>query len=112
AYGRAKMAALAASSEPLDVSMVEEDSEAMGQLARELRQQAAEPAQPASPAEEAKKEELESIKAPGQVVDVPKPTEEKVPKTAKYVSEYNTTTEKELKSRSNGKPGAAPGPKA
>jgi TonB family protein len=64
------------------------------------------------PPEEAKKEEEPRPPAPGQVVDVPRPAEEKQPtKPTKYVSEYDTSVEKQTKARANGQVGAAPGPK-
>ena len=47
-------------------------------------------------AEEAKKEE-ESVRAPGQVVDLPAPREEKRPDSAKYVSEHDSSVEREMK---------------
>src|SRR6185369_10082834 len=47
-------------------------------------------------AEDAKKE-VESIHAPGQVVDVPAPREEKRPDDARFASEHDTTVPKEMK---------------
>ena len=47
-------------------------------------------------AEEAKKEE-NSLKAPGQVVDLPTPREEKRPDDAKFVSEHDSSVERETK---------------
>ena len=47
-------------------------------------------------AEEAKKE-TESLKAPGQVVDLPTPREEKRPDDAKFVSEHDSSVEHETK---------------
>ena len=47
-------------------------------------------------AEEAKKEE-NSLKAPGQVVDLPTPREEKRPDDARFVSEHDSSVERETK---------------
>ncbi|HJZ85364.1 MAG TPA: energy transducer TonB [Polyangia bacterium] len=100
--------------EPVDVSLMDNDDEAVRALARELKD-----LPPLSQEEQARLQELQqeqeedqSVKAPGQVVDVPKPAEERAPKSSKYVSEYNTSVERETKARSNGKVGAPPGPKA
>src|SRR5512140_1806525 len=46
--------------------------------------------------EEAKKEE-ESIRTPGQVVDLPRPREEKRPDEARFAAEYDSWVEKETK---------------
>ena len=46
--------------------------------------------------EEAKKEE-NSLKAPGQVVDLPTPREEKRPDDARFVSEHDSSVERETK---------------
>jgi TonB family protein len=48
-------------------------------------------------AEEEKKKEEETIKAPGQVVDLPKPVEEKRPQNARFASEYDSSVQKETK---------------
>jgi hypothetical protein len=45
---------------------------------------------------EAKKEE-ESVKAPGQVVDLPRPREERRPDEARFAAEYDSWVEKETK---------------
>jgi TonB family protein len=47
--------------------------------------------------EEQAKKERESVQAPGQVVDLAKPQEEKRPDNAKFASEYDVTVEKETK---------------
>ena len=46
--------------------------------------------------EEAKKDE-NSLKAPGQVVDLPTPKEQKRPDDAKFVSEHDSSVERETK---------------
>src|SRR5438477_2985098 len=73
-------AQLAASSAPesIDIGMV--DDEASRRLLADLERQ-----EEARKAEEVKKE-IESIKAPGQVVDVPAPREEKRPHQARLAS--------------------------
>jgi TonB family protein len=48
-------------------------------------------------AEEEKKKEIESPDAPGQVVDLAKPREEKRPENAKFAAEYDSSVEKETK---------------
>jgi TonB family protein len=47
--------------------------------------------------EEEVKKEVDSIKAPGQVVDVPVPREEKRPDDAQFASEHDTSVAKEMK---------------
>src|SRR5687768_313536 len=47
--------------------------------------------------EEQAKKERESIEAPGQVVDLAKPVEEKRPDQAKFASEYDSSVEKETR---------------
>jgi TonB family protein len=47
--------------------------------------------------EEEKKKEEESVKAPGQVVDLPKPLEEKRPENARFASEFDSSVQKEMK---------------
>ena len=47
--------------------------------------------------EEQAKKEREAKEAPGQVVDLPKPAEEKRPDQAKFASEYDSSTEKETR---------------
>ncbi|MBI5477453.1 MAG: TonB family protein [Deltaproteobacteria bacterium] len=56
--------------------------------------------------EEAKKQE-DATRPPGQVVEIPQPSEEKVPTRAKYVSEYNSSVEKQTIHR--GRPGEPEG---
>lgn len=47
--------------------------------------------------EEQAKKEIEAKEAPGQVVDLPKPAEEKRPDQAKFASEYDSSVEKETR---------------
>jgi TonB family protein len=48
-------------------------------------------------AEEEKKKEVESPQAPGQVIDLPKPHEEKRPDKARFAAEYDNSVTKETK---------------
>jgi TonB family protein len=85
-----ELAAKAASQpESIDIGMVDDDAarEILADLDRRAEQKKA---------EEAKKE-TESIKAPGQIVDVPAPREERRPDDARFASEHDTTVEKETK---------------
>lgn len=75
--------------ESIEVGMLDED--AARELMAELDRQDAE-----HKAEEAKKDE-NSLKAPGQVVDLPTPREEKRPDDAKFVSEHDSSVEHETK---------------
>src|SRR6185436_13022114 len=43
------------------------------------------------------KKEIESVDAPGQVVDLAKPREEKRPDQAKFASEYDSSVQKETR---------------
>ena len=47
--------------------------------------------------EEEVKKEVEAKQAPGQVVELPRPMREERPKDAKYVSEYDSTVEKQTR---------------
>jgi hypothetical protein len=84
-------ARLAASKAPdsIDIGMMDEDAAAriLADLEKQDEQRKA---------EEIKKE-IDSIKAPGQVVDVPIPREERRPDKAAFASEHDTTVEKETK---------------
>lgn len=84
-------ARLAASKEPesIDIGMMDEDAarRILADLERQEEQRKA---------EEVKKE-IDSVKAPGQVVDVPAPREEKRPDHAKFASEHDTTVDRETK---------------
>jgi TonB family protein len=74
---------------PIDVTALDDD--AAREILAELDRQ-----DEARKAEEAKKEE-EALRAPGQVVDLPAPREEKRPDSAKYVSEHDSAVEHETK---------------
>ena len=84
-------ARLAASKEPesIDVGMMDDEvaSRILADMERQDEQRKA---------EEVKKE-VDSIKAPGQVVDVPAPREERRPDSAQFASEHDTTVERETK---------------
>jgi len=84
-------AELAASKEPesIDVGMLDED--AARRIVADLERQ-----DEARKAEEVKKE-VDSVKAPGQVVDVPTPREEKRPDKARFASEHDTSVERETR---------------
>ena len=84
-------ARLAASKEPesIDIGMI--DDAAASRILADMERQDEE-----RKAEEVKKE-VDSIKAPGQVVDVPAPREERRPDQAKFASEHDTTVERETK---------------
>src|SRR5262245_58448992 len=73
----------------IEVGMLDED--AARKIIAELEKQDEE-----RKAEEAKKEE-NALKAPGQVVDLPTPREEKRPDDAKFVSEHDSTVQHETK---------------
>jgi len=75
--------------ESIEVGMLDED--AAREIMAELDRQDAE-----HKAEEAKKEE-NSLKAPGQVVDLPTPREEKRPDDARFVSEHDSSVEHETR---------------
>jgi len=79
-------ARLAASKAPesIDVGMVDDETSQRILADLERRQEEAK-------AEEIKKE-VDSTKAPGQVVDVPTPREERRPDHAKFASEHDTST--------------------
>ncbi|MES1206168.1 MAG: TonB family protein, partial [Pseudomonadota bacterium] len=84
-------AQLAASKQPesIDIGMMDED--AARRILADLERQ-----DEARKAEEIKKE-VDSIKAPGQVVDVPVPREERRPDQARFASEHDTTVQHETK---------------
>jgi len=73
----------------IDVGMV--DEEAARRIVADLEKQ-----EEQRKAEEIKKE-VDSIKAPGQVVDIPVPREERRPDEARFASEHDTTVTKETK---------------
>ena len=78
-----------ATADSIEVGML--DDETARQMMAELDKQDEE-----RKAEEAKKEE-NSLKAPGQVVDLPTPREQKRPDDAKFVSEHDSSVEHETK---------------
>ena len=84
-------ARLAASKEPesIDIGMMDED--AARRILADLEKQ-----DEKRKAEEVQKE-IDSVKAPGQVVDVPAPREERRPDKAAFASEHDTTVERETK---------------
>lgn len=88
-------ARLAASKEPESIDIGTVDDEAAQRILADLERQEEE-----RKAEEVKKE-VDSIKAPGQVVDLPTPREEKRPEKARFASEHDTSVERE--SRKYGK---------
>jgi TonB family protein len=75
--------------ESIEVGMLDQD--AAREIMAELDRQDAE-----HKAEEAKKEE-NSLKAPGQVVDLPTPREEKRPDDARFASEHDSAVEHETR---------------
>src|SRR5689334_4728615 len=75
--------------ESIEVGMLDED--AARKIIADLEKQDEE-----RKAEEVKKE-VDSLKAPGQVVDLPTPREEKRPDDAKFVSEHDSSVERETK---------------
>ena len=75
--------------ESIDIGMVDED--AARQILADLEKQ-----EEQRKAEEVKKE-VESVKAPGQVVDVPAPREERRPDDARFASEHDVTVDRETK---------------
>jgi hypothetical protein len=79
----------AARAEPISVSTVDDDT--ARRIVADLERQA-EKAKLA----EVKKEEA-AVKAPGQVVDLPRPREERRPDEARFAAEYDSWVEKETK---------------
>ena len=79
----------AARSEPISVSTVDDDT--ARRIVADLERQA-EKAQEA----QVKKEE-EAVKAPGQVIDLPRPRDERRPDDARFAAEYDSWVEKETK---------------
>ena len=75
--------------ESIDIGMV--DDEAAQRILAELERR-----QEEAKAEEIKKE-VDSIKSPGQVVDVPKPREERRPDQARFAAEHDMTVQKETR---------------
>jgi hypothetical protein len=85
----AKRRDAAARAEPISVSTVDEDT--ARKIIADLERQ-----EEKAKKEEIKKEE-ESVKAPGQVVDLPRPRDERRPDEARYAAEYDSWVEKESK---------------
>ncbi len=79
----------AARAEPISVSSV--DSDTARKIIADLERQEEKAKQ-----EQVKKEE-EAVKAPGQVVDLPRPREERRPDEARFAAEYDSWVEKETK---------------
>jgi len=73
----------------IEVGMLDED--AARKIIADLEKQDEERKQ-----EEIKKEE-NSVKAPGQIIDLPTPKEEKRPDSAKFVSEHDSSVQHETK---------------
>jgi TonB family protein len=75
--------------ESIDVGMMDEAAarEILADLERQDEKRKA----------EEEKKEVESLKAPGQVVDVPEPAEQQRPEDARFVSEHDTTVARETK---------------
>lgn len=79
----------AARSEPISVSTVDDDT--ARKIIADLERQ-----EEKAKEEQVKKEE-ESVKAPGQVVDMPRPRDERRPDDARFAAEYDSWVEKETK---------------
>src|SRR5260221_1986842 len=75
--------------ESIDVGMVDED--AARQILADLER-----ADEERKAEEVKKE-IDSVKAPGQVIDLPAPREERRPDEARFAGEHDSTVEHETR---------------
>lgn len=75
--------------EPISVSTVDDDT--ARKIIADLERQEEKAKQ-----EEIKKEE-ESVKAPGQVVDLPRPREERRPDQARFAAEYDSWVERETR---------------
>jgi TonB family protein len=75
--------------ESIEIGMV--DEEAARQILADLERQ-----EEQNKAEQVKKE-VESVKSPGQVVDIPVPREERRPDDARFAAEHDSTVEKEQK---------------
>jgi TonB family protein len=84
-----ELAARAGDQESIDIGMLDDD--AARRIVADLERQDEE-----RKAEEVKKE-IESVKAPGQVIDLPAPREEKRPEDARFVSEHDSTVTHETK---------------
>jgi hypothetical protein len=85
----AKRREAAANAEPISVSTV--DSDAARKIIADLERQEEKAKQ------ELTKKEEESVKSPGQVVDLPRPRDERRPDEARFAAEYDSWVEKETK---------------
>jgi hypothetical protein len=85
----AKRRESAARAEPISVSTVDDDT--ARKIIADLERQEEKAKQA-----EVKKEE-ESVKAPGQVVDLPRPRDERRPDEARFAAEYDSWVEKETR---------------
>ena len=75
--------------ESIDVGMVDEDAarQILADMEREEEKRKAEETE----------KEIESVKAPGQVVDLPAPREERRPDEARFAGEHDSTVERETR---------------
>src|SRR5260370_33522718 len=75
--------------ESIDVGMVDEDAarQILADMEREEEKRKAEETE----------KEIESVKAPGQVVDLPAPREERRPDEARFAGEHDSTVEHETR---------------
>jgi TonB family protein len=87
----ADLALLRAGGEGESISIAEIDPETAQRLLAELDKEEEQAK------EEQAKKEREAKDAPGQVVDLPKPVEERRPDNAKFASEYDSSVEKETR---------------
>ena len=85
----AKRREAAARAEPIAVSTVDDDT--ARKIIADLEHQ-----EEKSKQEQVKKEE-EAVKAPGQVVDLPRPRDERRPDEARFAAEYDSWVERETK---------------
>ncbi len=85
----AKRREAAARGEPISISTVDEDT--ARRIIADLEHQ-----EEKAKADQVKKEE-ESVKAPGQVVDLPRPRDERRPDEARFAAEYDSWVERETK---------------
>jgi hypothetical protein len=85
----AKRREAAARAEPISVSTVDDDT--ARRIIADLERQEE------KAREEQVKKEVESTKAPGQVVDLPRPRDQRRPDEARFAAEYDSWVEKETK---------------
>jgi TonB family protein len=84
-----ELAARGRDSEAIDIGMVDEDAARQIIADLERREEAAKA--------EAERKEIESLRPPGQVVELPAPREEKRPEDAQFASEHDSTVPHETK---------------